>query len=207
MRLYAEKKKNPNAPDADKFVEYDVSEYIKGRLQNKIEKKIIAEELRSLCYDEFLIPEELSLWCENRLEELYKDFQKAIPLASERESSNCFRITEPTPPEPLSPAELKNIIYHCGLCCQMVNSCTSKDYESFLSKAENQNNMFSEVSMSILRDRSTERYIIAKQKDAVYLAFLSEPYICDWMKKYPSFDKGIIVIYLATEYRLINFKV
>ncbi len=186
LRMYAEKKKNPDAPDVNELLKFDLTDYIKRRFQDKIKKEVIAEEISSLCYEDFLIPEELSEWCDSQL----KKFSKTNPLSPKSESSNFSCNTESIPPEPLSPTQLKDMMYHSCFCCQMVNSCTSKDYAYFFDNAENQNHSFTEVSMSILRDGSTERYVIARQKDAVYLAFLSEPHICDWLTKYNSFEQG-----------------
>lgn len=182
---------DPSAPKLDGSIQFEIKKYINARLRDDMEINDIETEMRKLCYEHLVIPTSLCEWTIGIVKELSRKFSAQSQPSSPNSSSHISPYnTESKPPERLGITEFKEMLYHALLCCQAVNTCTSSDYSSVFSSLDN-GNKFSEVSISICSDHNIDRYIIAKQKDVVYLAFLSEPFISNWLDKYPSFIDGL----------------
>jgi hypothetical protein len=83
----------------------------------------------------------------------------------------------------------KDTLYHAGLCCEAINDTHPSNPLSFF-RNKKPNHSITEVSFSQSRDGITP-YLIAKQKDVIYVAFQGTPRIADWMKcGSTSFNEG-----------------
>ena len=138
-------------------------------------------ELRKLCFDDFLIPSKLHQWC----------FDEVKSLREEALVSGTALIE--SPPRSLDssiPLFCKETVYHALLLTKLVQTCSSKSFESFL---KHECHEYDEVSLSLEgleRSNFIERYAIAKRGKVLYAAFLGERNISDWQDKYSTINEG-----------------
>ncbi len=92
-------------------------------------------------------------------------------------------------PVPKSPLFSKPVVYHASICSLAVNKTDAGEYQKFFKDRRFvPGHSFKEVSISRSKQ---DRYLIATQDDSTYyIAFLSEPNITEWPKKFKSFENG-----------------
>ena len=164
-------------------------EYIQCHLKSSLDTGVSPMELntllKSLCYEELLVPTKLHGWCFEQLDELCKMLDKdgqATPKQS----------TGAPPKEPIVPPLFcKEVVYHAALLCDVINQRNDEDYTKFLEKQPT-GHYFEEISISnpSSEDLITEKYVIAKHDKTLYVAFCGEPHLSDWRGKYTSFEEG-----------------
>ena len=170
----------------DILIKNPISKYVEERLREGMEAADIEQEMKMLCYDLLVVPPNLIDWTNEIVQKTKKLFVRP-ELQPGKESdpgSNCGAKAER---EKLEVIELKHLMYHALLCCQAVNHCDSKSYIKFFNDTRS---AFDEVSISICNDWNQDRYVIAKLRNIVFISFLSEPFLNDWLEKLPSFEIG-----------------
>lgn len=131
-----------------------------------------------LCHTSFDVPTQLQDWAMQQVNSI-------------QNSANKEEMPKPCslPVQEEKPLLSKDTLYHASLCCQAVSTCTPVNFKKFFNI---HGHKLSEVSMSITQDQeNVDHYIIAKQDNIIYMAFLSEPALSEWFH-YGSFANGII---------------
>ena len=179
---------DPSDSSHDNLFKHAIRKYVRERLQEGMKVNNIEAEMRKLCYELLVVPTSLCDWTIEIVKELHKKYsvQPQSPSSS-KDSASVSNYSTETTLEKMDTTEFKEMLYHALLCCEAVNQCDSKSYSSLF---RNNGNTFSEVSISICNDQNVDRYIIAKQRSVVFISFLSEPFISDWLEKHPSFESG-----------------
>ena len=163
-----------------------VQHHLKCSLENGVSQMELVTVLKSLCYEECLVPTKLHDWCFAKLKELCDMFEKEAQ-ATPRQTSGA------PPKEPaVPPLFCKEVVYHAALLCDVINQSNANDYARFLKK-QSTGHYFEEISVSnpSSDDVITEKYVIAKHEKTLYIAFCGEPHLSDWKRKYMSFEEGI----------------
>ena len=128
---------------------------------------------------------DLDKWARDQISEI--DTQLSVSTSTE-----SVITSEHTPnqtPQATDPLFSKDTLYHASLCCQVVSTSTAGDFRERMQQMSG--HMIEEASMSISETKeNVDRYLIAKQKNTVYVAFQSEPTLSMWMQKYGSFSAG-----------------
>lgn len=141
----------------------------------------IKEQLRKLCFEEFLIPTKLHQWCLHEMKKL-GDAGYDNPITVPERSQ--------MPIDVVMPLFNKETVYHALLLSKVVQTCKAKNYEKFLA---HEHHDFDEVSLSLEspdRSNGIERYAIAKRGKVLYAAFFGEQNISNWQDKYTSINDG-----------------
>ena len=167
------------------IIRESVQHYLKCSLENRASQMELVTVLKSLCYEELLVPTRLHDWCFAKLKELCDLLDKETH-SSPRHASGV------TPKEPVVPPLFcKEVVYHAALLCDVINQSNAQDYPRFLKK-QSMGHYFEEISVSnpSSDDIITEKYVIAKHDKTLYIAFCGEPYLSDWRCNYTSFEEG-----------------
>ena len=172
--------------------EHDESEILKlmkksirAAIKNSFCKNESLESVRSqigiLCNEHLAIPTNHRQWAMSEVETIYKCLPViSSPMPQPQVSS------EPPIPSLFS----HDILYHAGLCCHVVSTCTAATFQASLNTLGS-GHLLEEASMSISQDKeNVDRYMIARQADKIYMSFQSEASIKTWMNDYNSFDEG-----------------
>ena len=181
--------------DENLGAKYDLAkEFITHYMQSfKGSFKDLDNQLKKLCFEEYLIPTKLHNWC---MDELQKIAEKEL---EKLESSDSNVVDENVQ----IPLFTKEVVHHTMLLCKMVASCNDKSYESFLA---HERHGFQEVSLSLNTIKNLERYAIAKKDDILYVALLGESSINRWLDKYSTMDEGKRSFYYFITFTFLNFK-
>ena len=153
--------------------------YIKTGLRADIETCQVKNDIEKLCRLHLVIPTALWRWSMEQVE------KAAEKLATERSYVPKPLVTKDTPPPSLFS---KDTLYHACLCCEAISSSKSSSLSFFESKRPQHS--LTEVSFSQVRDDVVTPYLIAKQKDVLYVAFRSYLSISEWTKSASSFEEG-----------------
>ncbi len=109
----------------------------------------------------------------------------------EEVSGKSLEEREFPPREEMASLFSKDVVYHACLCSLATSTCTVADYKDFFNKKFPEHSL-EEASLSRSQDREdVDRYLIARQGKVFYVAFHSEPFLSDWMKKFTSFEQGM----------------
>ena len=155
-----------------------VAHYIRMSKETTDSVKI---ELRKLCFEDFLIPSKLHQWC---FDEVKKIREETVI------SGTALTESPPISLDSSIPLFCKETVYHALLLTKLVQTSSSKNFESFL---EHEHHEYDEVSVSLEspeRSHCIERYAIAKRGKVLYTAFLGERNISDWQDKYNTINEG-----------------
>ena len=153
-----------------------ITRYIKRSLDSTTP---IEDQLKKLCFEEFLIPTKLHQWCLFEVKKLRDELQAQFTTKHE---------SPPTSIEVVTPLFCKETMFHALLLIKVAQKCTAKSYESFLLHEFHD---FDEVSLSLENSgRSIERYAIAKRGKVLYIAFCGEHKISSWQDKYSTINEG-----------------
>ncbi len=112
----------------------------------------------------------------------------------DKEASQPLEEQELPIKEEIPPLFSKDIVYHACLCSLATSTCTVANYKDFFNKRFPEHSL-EEASLSRSQDREdVDRYLIARQEKVFYVAFRSEPFLSDWMKKFTSFEQGTYIL-------------
>ena len=177
--------KPEDAGKIDEMHKFLVDEFLSQSQQSGALLKDVQITLHELHQKKYLISESVLRWA----------IQKASELFSAQD--DLIHASVPDMPFPQSPAEVteplfcKDTVYHAGLCCEAVTTCTAGDYQKFFKNVPGHS--FNAVSFSRPRQDGSlcEHYLIATQGESkYYIAFQSEPNLTEWPKKCTSFTQG-----------------
>lgn len=142
--------------------------------------QLVRNQMWNLCYTSFDVPAQLREWAIEVVDIMCKSVEELVP--------SCRVAIEDK-----KPLMTKDTLYHAGVCCQAVSTCTAATFKKFFVGVAHG---LDEVSMSISQDKANvDRYIIAKQGDIVYMAFQSEPTLSKWIRgPYGSFENGMTTL-------------
>lgn len=172
----------PDAPQDSihECIKYAVVHYVKTTLKDSMDSAPkLKRQMQSLCTD-LLIPSSQHSWALGLVEKITKELTaiRSIPEIS---------IRQPTK-EPRPPLFCKDTLYHASICCYAVSTCDSKNFQAHLRGCVSGHSL-EEISISEDQE-GVDRYLIAKEKSTLYVAFHSELTLSTWMKKYNTFDGG-----------------
>ena len=156
-----------------------IRQYIENGLRANIETCQVKNDIEKLCRVYLVIPTALWSWS---MQEVEKAAEK---LASERSYIPKPLVKNDTPPPSLFS---KDTLYHACLCCEAISSSTNNSLSFFQSKRPQHS--LTEVSFSQSRDGTVTPYLIAKQRDVIYVAFRSNLHVSEWNKSASSFEEG-----------------
>ena len=174
-----------DAEEVDRMHKFVVNKFLSQSQQSGAMLKDVQIILRELHQRKYLISESVLHWA----------IQKANELFSAQD--DLIHASVPDMPSPQSPAEVteplfcKDTVYHAGLCCEAVTTCTAGDYQKFFKNVPGHS--FNAVSFSRPRQDGSlsGHYLIATQGESkYYVAFQSEPNLTEWPKKCTSFTQG-----------------
>lgn len=168
-----------------RIIEELVEDFIDTSLKTGVQQSDVETQLKSLCYDERLVPSKLHDWCFQKLKSLSQQNQPSMTVSPMASS---------VPPKPESPSLFcKETVYHAMLLCATVDACDDSNYEQYLSRLTT-GHLFEQVSMSgtHTEKKAIDRCIIAKKRKALYITFRGEPNLNEWCQKYSSFTEGIV---------------
>ncbi len=166
---------------ANELIKSALKQYIESLVQSDMPNEKLKEHMQTLCQEEAgLIPADLHKWIFEQIDSLH--------LSSKLQRTLTHKSSPSSPAQKRKPVKLfsKDTVYHAGLCCHAVTTCTSTTIVKFLSI---HTHSFMESSLS-LEDTGMDQYLIAKQGDTLYVAFQSLISINLWIQKYKSFAAG-----------------
>ena len=160
-----------------------IFELIKSLIQAAIENALktgessdsVKKQMNSLCYDTVSVPTRLHDWALREVDvicnKLSKHIDTVAPLSPERKELFSMEA-----------------LYHSSVCCLAVNTRSASNFRDLLNVS---GHSLHEASMSITRESSTDRCLIAFQDNVMYVAFQSEPTLTCWLQSsYSSFEEG-----------------
>ncbi len=166
---------------ANELIKSALKQYIESLVQSDMPNETLKEHILMLCQEEAgLIPADLHKWIFEQID--------SLQLSSKLQRTLTLKSSPNIPAQRRKPVKLfcKDTIYHAGLCCHAVTTCSSNTIFKFLSI---HTHSFMESSLS-LEDTGMDQYLIAKQGDTLYVAFQSLMSINLWIQKYKSFAAG-----------------
>lgn len=162
-----------------------LQEYIDNALKSGLAVDQIEADLNTLC-KHLVIP--TGLW------------QLPIKEIAEAKERLVKEVTVPSQlPAPVRPASkasdpslfCKDTLYHASLCCGAINAHSPANVHTYMYfQSKKPRHDLTEVSFSQESDELTP-YLIAKQKDIIYVAFRGIPFLSKWIDTtYTSFNEG-----------------
>lgn len=168
------------------LMEDSIAKFIRLSHEKRRHKKEVEIQMRTLCYEDVIIPTALRDWCLKKVKEIYEEDKESVE-------------TLPAVSTPVVKPEIQSLfdtdsVYHSMLLCDMVTSYNEKNYADFFSKQVT-GNSFQELSFSISDTESTGNdifndCIIAKNKKKLFIAFRGELDLSEWHQRYSSFESG-----------------
>ena len=166
-------------------IERTLQNYIVTSLEASVTPEAIKNHLKDLCEKHSLISAGMLKWVLNEHKNLVK--KQSPPKVRGMELANVI-------PEDVSPVETgapllsPSILYHASLVCQAVNNCVgTKAVHEFLKEEAHE---LCEISLSLPIDE-VDRYLVAKNRNVIYVAFRSKPALKSWLSQHKSFEEGI----------------
>ena len=156
-----------------------IQQYIERSLRANNETSFVKNDIERLCRVYLVIPTALWGWS---MQEVGKAAEK---LASERSCVPKPLVKKDTPPPSLFS---KDTLYHACLCCEAISSSKNNSLSFFQCKRPQHS--LTEVSFSQSRDGAITPYLIARQRDVIYVAFRSNLCVSEWIKSASSFEEG-----------------
>lgn len=156
-----------------------IQQYIERGLRANNETCYVKNDIERLCRVYLVIPTALWGWS---MQEVGKAAEK---LASERSCVPKPLVKKVTPPPSLFS---KDTLYHACLCCEAISSSTNNSLSFFQCKRPQHS--LTEVSFSQSRDGAITPYLIARQRDVIYVTFRSNLCVSEWIKSASSFEEG-----------------
>lgn len=153
-----------------------ITSFVKHCFDTSVPKELVSNQLHKLCYVEMVIPAKLYEWVFALLEDINKTNQSTTGFVIPKEATDPAHVAEKV--------FSKEIVHNCLLLCRLV---TLDDHKKFLYHTHHD---FDELSVS--RHSELERYLIAKREanKELYIAFLGEPDLKQWQKKYAIISEG-----------------
>ena len=155
-----------------------LSDFVKNTMKSRIRPASIRKVLAKVYSNDLLVDNTLYEWA-----------LREIALMEEV-SGKSLEEREFPPREEMASLFSKDVVYHACLCSLATSTCTVADYKDLFNKKFPEHSL-EEASLSRSQDREdVDRYLIARQRKVFYVAFQSEPFFSDWMKKFTSFEQG-----------------
>lgn len=152
-------------------------DFVETSMQSKISPDSIRKVLARMYSSHLLVNNDIYEWA---LKE----------VASTEESRQPITEMQDAPKEKLPPLFCEDTVYHACLCSYATSTRTAANYKDFFNKDFPQHSL-EEASLSRSQDKEdVDRYLIARQGKTYYVAFQSEPFLSEWMKKFSSFEEG-----------------
>lgn len=143
-----------------------MQQFIEKSLEAGLPVDKIKSEIHALCYKEMVIPSILLEWVNDEFEE--RSLKHAEMNSHSKE--NACAMAKPHINEHL--LFNKDTLYHAGLCCQAISSCSREhDIKVFFQTGSPMHSL-QEISFST--SSNIKPYLIAKQGTKIYIAFQSE---------------------------------
>ena len=159
-----------------------IQRYIENELGAGTETSKIKSDLERLSRFHQVIPRPLLGWGVEEVDKvsqrLLRELRKVVKPVAEKENQKPLLFS-------------KDTIYHASLCCEAIDNPMLSDPLSFFRNKKPRHNL-TEVSFSQSRAGVTP-YLVARQKDVVYVAFKSIPAVSQWLESSSSFDEGSAV--------------
>ena len=156
-----------------------VQSYVEFALESDVPEDVIRKQFQSLCVEELIIPTDLRDVALKTFDDVIAFNKPSVSMASPSP------IQVPKQPQ-IPPLFSKDALYHASLCCHTVSACNERNFSDFLNRY---GHTLKEASFSMYKGKFCQ-YLIASQRDTLYVAFQSEATIADWMRKYSSFRDG-----------------
>lgn len=141
----------------------------------------VRKQMNTLCYTTGCVPTRLSDWAVQEVNNVHKRL-------SQHDSEN--EVAVPLLPESKEQSPLLSMetLYHSSACCLAVNKCSASNFRDLLNTSGHH---LREASMSVSKESSTDRCLIAFQDSIMYVAFQSEPTLEHWIQSpYSCFEEG-----------------
>ena len=152
-------------------------DFIETSIQSKISSDSVRMVLAGMYSSDLLVNNEIYEWA---LKEVASTEESSKPTAEVLEVSV----------DKLPPLFCEDTVYHACLCSYATSTRTAANYKDFFNKDYPQHSL-EEASISRSQDKEdVDRYLIARQGKTYYVAFRSEPFLSEWMKKFSSFEEG-----------------
>ncbi len=183
----AQRSDSPNDESIDNCRKIAIQRYIDASIDENASIGTLKSELSTIHKGEVLISREVFNWA---VKEAQQQFTK-----QEDSAIRSMAIVETKPTEPPSLYD-SNILNHASLCCCAV-TLSRNEVEVHRYFGGDATNKLTQVS--VCAENSSEeldRYLIARNGNVIYVAFLSEAKLSEWSKKYNTFEEGK-VIFLA----------
>ena len=183
MEVYVADRESPEKrKSADDFIKSAIKQYIEGLLERGKTHKASKEHFQALFRGEpDIFPAEFLKWIFEELEDLQ--------LSSKLRRTISLGSGSPRPAQSHKSPKLfcKDTLYHSGLCCRAVTTCTSTNLSQFLST-----NGHTLVECSLTsKETGLDQFLISTQgNNTLYVAFRSVVDIQHWLLTYKSFATG-----------------
>ena len=160
-----------------------IFELVKSTIQSAIESALktgegldsVRLQMKSLCYDKVIVPTRLSDWAMQEVSNIHERLSRFndVPTPLSPETKELFSV---------------DTLYHASVCCLAVNKCSTSNFKDLLNVS---GHGLQEASISITRESSTDRCLVAFQGSVMYVAFQSEPTLPYWLQSpYSCFEEG-----------------
>ena len=187
LEVFKIKLSRGNAPQESclEMMRTSISQYVETALKADETAETLKQQMTLLCNKDFLIPPPLHDWVLEEVEKSSSVLISETPLAPPK---------VPKPEAPDEPLFCKEVLYHASLCCNAIctSTCTSQKLTDFLGpKNQMIYHHLDQASMSISTTvQDMAPYLIAVEKNTIYVAFRGEINLLDWSKKYASLEDG-----------------
>ena len=187
LEVYTKALAKEGVPDLEKAlhtcIKESIRQYVKTLLEAGETIDFLQNQMSLLYCKHLVVPSELLDWVSQVVEvvnsERSPDLAATVALQQHEQTK---------PPEP--PLFDNDTVYHASICCHAVSTRDAGNFKHFFNHVVRHHRL-EEVSMSVSEGKkNVDRYLIAKQRNIVYIAFQSEATISCWMDKYSSFDDG-----------------
>ena len=155
-----------------------VDTFLKRSFETRIPINEVKRDLSLLSTTHLLLTESELTWSISHAEELATSMSPSCAEAVD--SSKVL------PARDLKPLFNKEVVYHAGLCCVVVNSPSGKN----LLASDHNRHLLEEVSIARPKEGQVDRYLIARQGKTYYVAFKGELNLDNWRKHFKSFEEG-----------------
>lgn len=192
LQLYQKRlaKPNTNHEHCHGMIKGAIGDYVEMALRADETLESVKQQMILLCHQDLLVPQALHEWVLEEVETL------ASKLATDEvtEVDSC-KIKSATEEESLF---CKKVLYHASVCCHAVSHhmATEKMLIEFLSPQKNiVYHHLGEASMSVIAEsQDMAPYLIAIERNTIYVALRGKISVKDWAKDYTSLGEGELML-------------
>lgn len=167
-----------------------ISGYIEMALKADETPALVKQQMTLLCHQDLLVPQVLHDWVLEEVETLTSTL--TVEEVHEIDSCKIKLVTEQ------GPLFCKKVLYHTSVCCHAVtlDIPTEKMLIEFLSPQKNMvYHHLSEASMSVIAEsQDIAPYLIAIERNTIYVALRGKTCMKDWTKDYSSLGEGKLLL-------------